>query len=154
MRNIYKILVAVLFAANISAQTMDVGISTPDEITTLNINYTANGAYMTPFSIWNNQVVSLRWPISAGANVIMSVASETGLIFTLDGTPVDGGDGFLYQKVISSSVNQNIPFASGETKTMAVLTLVDNGGEESIDIEVLDGSNTLSQLKKIVIMYN
>ncbi len=141
MKNLYIILIITISTLSYG-QNMSVGVSTPDGELTLNINYTANAAYATPFSIWNNQVVSLRWPTSAGTNVIASVASPTTLSYNADGAPADGGDGFYYQKIISSSVNQNIPFSAGETKIMATITLVSNGDGPAIDIEVLDGTNT------------
>ena len=141
MKNLYILLLAISISTLSFGQNMDVGVSTPDGTLTLNIDYTANTAYSTPFSIWNNQVITLRWPLSAGTNVIASMASTTTLVYNADGAPVDGGDGYFYQKVISSSANQNIPFSLDETKTMVVITLVSNGADPAIDIEVLDGTN-------------
>lgn len=110
--------------------------------TSIEISYNATSAAYAnpPASFWNPQLLTLRWPVSAGTDVVQSV---TGAAFpyALSGSPVDGLDNFYYQKIEAVVVNQNTPFTNGETKLVASISLVDNGDAPGFDIEIADPSN-------------
>ena len=88
------------------------------------ITYTANQNYNTnPAYIWNSQVFTLRWSKTLGNAVIDIITKPAGCAFNfgLDGSPIDGGDNFYYQKFSDNGSNIQQSISNGQTLNVLII---------------------------------
>ena len=111
MKNfIYLILMLAATQVELHAQ-VDIGLALSGN--TLTVSYTANVDYSTaPADKWNGQAVTLAYPSTA--TVAFSAFVNSGpFAYVMDGSPVDGGDGFYYQKFNAADVNLTYALTTG-----------------------------------------
>lgn len=93
-----------------------------------------------PFNIWNSQVLTIRWPAVLGNGIISGFSNLAAFQFELDGEPINGGDGFFYQKFTSSSTNIEQNLAQDEI--LAVLKISVYSDQECFaDFELVSDNN-------------
>ncbi len=104
MNKFFLLILVSLFTLSAFAN-IDISISSPAS-QTLIIAYKANTDFNSaPFNIWNSQVFTIRWSNDLGANVITNTQNLSAFQFVLDGSTVDGNDGFYYQKFTAAMTN-------------------------------------------------
>lgn len=82
------------------------------------VDYTDSGA-----NIWNSQVFTLRWPVALGSAAVIGMSDQAAFSFAMDGGPADGGDGFFYQKIVSSATNVALQIESGEVLPVLLINI-------------------------------
>ena len=104
MARIFSIVICLLIWGNHVLGNINISLTSPAP-QTLIFTYSANSAYdAAPNNIWNSQVLTLRWSTLLGANVITAIQNQAAFVFTLDGSPVDGNDGFFLSKIHLSCI--------------------------------------------------
>lgn len=88
------------------------------------ITYTADQNYNTnPAFKWNSQVFTLKWSTTLGNAVINTIMQPSGCAFNfaLDGSPIDGGDNFYYQKFTDAGSNIQQSISNGQTLNVLII---------------------------------
>lgn len=141
MKNIIYIVLVVFCVGQTYAQ-VQFGL-TSDESKKIQMSITAVGNYASPpFNQFNNSNFTFRWPAALSPQPTFTLANSSTITYQLDGTPTDGGDGFVYQKVSTFSTNV-LTITSGSTIEVVELMVVgDYSAMEMTEVfEIADNSN-------------
>ncbi|MBI1226854.1 MAG: HYR domain-containing protein [Bacteroidetes bacterium] len=137
-RFITFIFVLFLFG-NTAFATIDISLSNPVSQTLL-VSYKASSDYAAPpFNIWNSQVFTIRWGTDLGNGVITGIQNQSAFQFALDGTALDGGDGFFYQKFTAAATNVNQNIMANTPLPVLTISLF-NGNICGGDFELVTGT--------------
>ncbi|MEY3050575.1 MAG: Secretion system C-terminal sorting domain [Bacteroidota bacterium] len=110
------------------------------------LSYSSTTDYDSPDrNVWNSQVFTLRWSASLGNAVVGSISNLADFDFKTDGQPVQGGDGFLYQKFAATGAPVHFNLPAGQRIDVLLLHLVfDDAAAWSF--ELVSDTPWLSQL--------